>query len=160
MPEVMQLGGLFFRPAEETTFAQDAHLMELLAVTGVHTEIAAGGDVLAAVLRSGRIADFLAAVLVPLDTPWTKDGATKTATHLMSLTAATEKAKLRETLEGLLLGFLAGATPSAATSPSASATSNPAPVDVARRRRAKPAVVTGASSPPLSPTTSGSPSVP
>lgn len=137
MSEVLNLGGRIYAPAEETTFAQDAAFMALLYETGVHQQIADGGDVLAAVLSSGRVEDFLAFALVPVGSAWSKAAAADTAAHFSGLTSREDKQQLMNALSVVVVGFLGAATPSATSSPNSSVDA-PAAVEGRRKRRAKP----------------------
>ncbi len=161
MPEVLHLGGRLYRPAEETTFAQDAAFMALVYETKVHDEIAAGGDIIAAVLRSGRVPEFLACSLVPLDGGWTADGAKDTAAHFAALTDRADKATLMTALSVVITGFFGAGGPSATNSPSASTAVSPeSPADRAAPHRRRRVAATGARSSPPLPTTTGAAPVP
>lgn len=165
--EVIVLGGRAYVPAEDTTFEQDAHLMGLVYDAGLHAVIEQSGDLVGAVLRSGRVTEFLASVLVPADDAWTPAGAAASAAHFRGLTAPDEKAALLNALTGLLSGFFGAAPASSGASPSASP-ETPAPAEAeaetgaGRRtpRKRTPAgaarSASGSPSSPPSPTATGS----
>jgi hypothetical protein len=156
--DVLSLGGRFYQPAEETTFVQDAAFMALVYETGVHTEIASGGDILAAVLRSGRVPEFLACALVPVDQAWTPSNAKESAALFASLTVPSEKHSLMQALTVVITGFFSAASPSATPSPMSSAqptTADPHPPRRSPRRAS--AADSGSPSSRPSVTTPGSP---
>lgn len=125
------LGGrVYSSAAQQTTFEQDAYLMALLRTHRIAETIDADGDVLAAVLRSGQIAEFLAALLVVDGTEWSRAAADLNAKTFNSLTDPADKAKLFVAVESLLAGFF----PLGGTSSASSPTSSPTPATASRRR--------------------------
>lgn len=156
MAEVLVLGGQMFQPAEVTTFAQDAAFMALVYETGVHRAVEEGGDLVGVVLGSGRVADFLACSLVPMNGQWTLAGAKEAAVLFGSLTDPDEKKQLMDAMAGVLTGFFAGASHSPTPIPTSSAApAAPRGTPSPRQRRAKAA--SGTTSSPDSPPISGSP---
>lgn len=154
MAEVLSLGGRFYTPAEETTFQQDAAFMALVYETGVHREIADGGDILAAVLRSGRVPEFLSCALVPADGAWSPAGAKESATLFAGLTSPDEKRTLMETLSVVITGFFSAASPSSTHSPNSSGEAPTATVAApAKPRRPRSVAASGSPSSPPSATT-------
>lgn len=134
------LGGRIFSPvAGPTTFEQDAYLMALLYRHKLHTIVAAGGDVLAALLGSGEAPSFLASVLVEDGQTWSRFSADANAKAFAALTDQEEKAALLGALEGLLAGFFVGEGSSSGRSPTSS------------RAARKPRATTGRHVPTLPP---------
>ncbi len=149
------LGGRPYVPVEQTTFEHDEAIASLMMTTGVQTAISNRGDVLAAVLSSKRTVDFLALLLVPLDTTWSPEVAEASAASFRAFTDPADKQQLWASVGNLLHGFLLGASPSATPSPNASAPTTAPVADVVSPRAAKRRVGPGSGrkSSPVSPTT-------
>lgn len=148
MPEVFKLGGRDYVPAATlTTFEQDAYLMALLRKHHIAETVEADGDVLAAVLGSGQIAEFLAALIVVDGTEWSRVGAETNARTFNALTAPEDKARLFAAVESLLAGFFS----LGGTSSPASPTSSTPGATRSRRRPARRNAPTPAPSPTDSP---------
>jgi hypothetical protein len=115
------LGGRAYRSAATaTTFEQDAYLMALLRKHHIVEAVEADGDVLAAILGSGQIAEFLAALLVVDGTEWSRTGAELNARTFNGLTDVDDKARLFSAVESLLAGFFALGGASSVNSPTSS----------------------------------------
>jgi hypothetical protein len=123
MQDVFHLGGRgFVAAAEGTTFEQDAYIMSLVMEHGLDKVIAENGDVAGAVLRSGCVGKFVAAILADVDAEWTVERARANAAHFSNLRDPEGKKVLSECLRGMLKGFFDAGAASSTASPIASAT--------------------------------------